>query len=350
MSVYKTKEDVIRFIENLKQEDNICIIYHRDMDGLCSGILVMNILSKMNIGASFFDCSLDNEDILKDLNLLKFNRLILLDIAIDHIKPVNVGNHQKVLIVDHHPPSHDMSDDNILHYNSHFDRHGEYLPVTYIVYKMFENKLKDRAWVAALGTAADFGLEYCGDLLSKFTKAKTKQELVKSSLMKTANVILGASFILGFNTIFEKMFSAKNEKELVRDKEIVDSYKVYEKEFKKTIKYYYEHAQKRLGGKIVFAEVKTKWPRMSSPLITTIAVKEPEKVMMILEQRNERIKISARTGIDGINLGKIFESICLDIKDASGGGHEKAAGAIMPKDRLKQFLDKAEQELGKQIK
>ncbi|MCD6434006.1 MAG: DHH family phosphoesterase [Candidatus Diapherotrites archaeon] len=73
-------------------------------------------------------------------------------------------------------------------------------------------------------------------------------------------------------------------------------------------------------------------------------------IIAVAKNSDEFLKVSARATKEqtmfGLHLGKIMQRICSSIDNAEGGGHDVAAGAKIPAEKLDEFLAKLEEELG----
>ncbi|MBU5575437.1 MAG: DHH family phosphoesterase [Candidatus Aenigmatarchaeota archaeon] len=70
-----------------------------------------------------------------------------------------------------------------------------------------------------------------------------------------------------------------------------------------------------------------------------------QKPLITFAKTDDGIKVSART-LNGINIAEII-SKCAKAVDGIGGGHKQAAGALIPYERLQDFIDMCENELEK---
>ncbi|MFH7864926.1 MAG: DHHA1 domain-containing protein [Candidatus Aenigmatarchaeota archaeon] len=330
--------NVKSFINNLKHTDNICILYHRDNDGICSAVLMLKILYKNNLSASFFDFSLSEDEEVFNTLVKKFNKFIILDIPFDQAKEVLVTDNIKILIIDHHPPIKNLSSENIVHYNIHFEK-NVYQPVSYLVYKIFEDELKDYDWVATIGTVSDYGIDDCLDLISKFIKNPTKENVSKSKLMKIADMLYGNSIFSSCNDVIELLFNSKSLEELEKNKILKETYKNYRKEIKRLKKKYLEKSENLFDGRLIFGLLNSKYKRLSSSVSTELCSEDNSKIFIVYEERKGKFSVSARTGISNIDLGKIFKEISNEI-NISAGGHPNAAGALLPKNKINIFKEK----------
>ena len=71
-------------------------------------------------------------------------------------------------------------------------------------------------------------------------------------------------------------------------------------------------------------------------------------VMGIAESDKDKMKVSSRASKEaveaGLNLGEVIEAICEEI-DGEGGGHNIAAGAMIPEDEKEHFIERLNEEI-----
>jgi RecJ-like exonuclease len=71
-------------------------------------------------------------------------------------------------------------------------------------------------------------------------------------------------------------------------------------------------------------------------------------VMGIAESDKDKMKVSSRASKEaveaGLNLGEVIEAICEEI-DGEGGGHNIAAGAMIPEDQKEHFIERLNEEI-----
>ncbi len=329
----KPEENVINFIKNLKKEDNIALVYHRDTDGLCSGVLMKKVLNTFGLKPKLIVAHLEREDILSKLQQ-NFDVLIFVDIAIDHLDGNFWSKKQRVLLIDHHPPFKDLSSNNIVHYNNHFYGNG-YKPASYLVYKLFSDLLKDYEWISVIGTIADYGYEDCKDLLDKHFSVENKKEMFKTRYGKIAGMITGASFIIGFEKISDILSESKLA-DIENNKSILKAYEKYEIEVERCKKEFWKNAVNY--GNIVFSTFESEFERIQSPVSSMLSTENPDKVIILYYNSGKGIKINGRTNLD-YNLGDIFKKAA-SYAGGQGGGHKPAAGALIPKGKLEDFKKK----------
>lgn len=334
---------VLAFLKSLTKSDKILIVFHRDADGLCSAVVARKALERAGLKPDIMVTHLEKTAELESVAKSKYNIVIFLDLALDHLSGVFWNEKQKVLIVDHHPFHKDMNSKNVVHFNSHFFSEG-YLPASYLTYKIFSElaDIKDMGWVSALGTIADYGYDDCRDLLDKYISVKEKGEMFGTKYGKAAAMVNGASFFFGFEKLAEILMSAKNADEFMGNKKIAGYYEKFSKEIEMLKKEFWKVAEKT--GKVYFAHIESRIDRIQSSLLTQLARENPDKILIIYHKVGENIKLSGRAQT-GYDLGTIFMKAA-EFAGGSGGGHKPAAGAMVPASNIEKFRKKVAEMIG----
>ncbi|MEM2474239.1 MAG: DHH family phosphoesterase [Candidatus Bathyarchaeia archaeon] len=91
-----------------------------------------------------------------------------------------------------------------------------------------------------------------------------------------------------------------------------------------------------------------------STMLASSTMLKPDKAVLVLAlSGKENIKVSARAGLKftekKVNLGTVLK-ICAEKFSGLGGGHEAAAGAYIPKDKIEDFLKTLNEEILKTLK
>ncbi len=328
---------VLGFLKSLTVKDRILIIFHRDADGLCSAVIAKKALWMLGLKPDLKATHLERTAELESLSRLKYNVLIFLDLALDHLSGVFWNEKQKVLLIDHHPFHKNLNSENVIHFNNHF-YNDKYLPASYLTYKIFSEltKISDMEWISVLGTIADYGYDDCRDLLDRYISVKEKSGMFATKYGKAAAIMNGASFFLGFEKMAEMLLSAKGVDDFISNKKIAGYYEKFNKEIEKLKKVFWKNAEK--SGNAYFAHIESKIERIQSSLLTQLSTENPNKILIVYHKTGGSIKISGRAQ-SGCNLGKIFKEAA-SYAGGAGGGHKPAAGAVVPAGNLELFRKK----------
>ncbi len=331
------------FLKNLTSGDRILIVFHRDADGLCSAVIARKALERSGLKPDIMVTHLEKTAELESVAKSKYNAVIFLDLALDHLGGRFWNEKQKVLIIDHHPFHKDLNSGNVAHFNSHFFS-GGYLPASYLSYKIFSevSDISDLEWISVLGTIADYGYDDCRDLLDKYISVSEKKEMFGTKYGKAAGMINGASFFLGFEKMADILSSASGIDEFIRNRRIGRYYEKFSREIERLKKEFFKKAEKT--GNVYFAHIESRIDRIQSSLLTQLSTENPEKVLVIYHKVGENIKLSGRAQT-GYDLGTIFMKAA-EFAGGSGGGHKPAAGAMIPASNIDKFRKKVAEMIG----
>lgn len=346
-SIDKLFEKGKLFIKQIEPKDKLFLIYHTDIDGLVSAALTFIALERLGIKVSkTIPRSIEGrKEIPKDLK--ECDKAIILDLPLTHwhIKDFKEifrafeKQKKEILIIDHHP-SEDFNTEKIVYINPRLEEEEIYQPTSYIVYKFFSKliNLKDKEWLSVLGTIGDFGLEDCKDLLKKWIKVRKKSEILNTKFWKAAIKLRGAIFSLNKNKVFKIFTSAKNLEELNRNKEILSSYEKYRKIYFKGKGEFWKNVKEFKESNLIISRISEK---VGSDLTNDISARRPNKIIILLEKRDDGYKIHSRYQEGKIHIGNLMEKLRV------GGGHRQAAGGRIQARDLENFEKRLIEELKK---
>ena len=99
------KEDVLNFIENIKISDKISLVFHDDLDGFASGILMYDYLVKKGCeNLQIFSLKIETDAFENILDKIKdSDKIIIMDLGPNLIvNGLNKLKDKKILYIDHH--------------------------------------------------------------------------------------------------------------------------------------------------------------------------------------------------------------------------------------------------------
>lgn len=325
------------FFKSLTPDDKIALIYHMDMDGVCSAALVHRALkllsektgTEIKVSKSIVSTYVELEGILQDVD--DFDKIIIVDIGVD--KGIETG--KDTLWIDHHLIKSDLNSGSVVFINPRFEDEDAYQPASYVVYKLVSRfvDIKTYGWVAAIGIVSDWGYADCRDVLDDWLKVKTKDELYHTGIGQTGELLLGASYVIGIERILDFLAESLSIEDIINNQEILNAYKEYDLVFKDGKKQFWENAE--TFGNVVISFITPKIKRLSSPIINRVSFENPEKIFFLIESVGDEYKISARYQRADTNkrvhLGRLME------KCAGGGGHRAAAGGSVKPENIERF-------------
>ncbi len=354
--VEKTIEPALQFFSKIKPRDEVTIIHGHDMDSICSTAICYTLAKEIfgadvSTIASQFNFTVTADSL--ERKEIKFTIFVdLADIPQEIFDRLNQFG--KVLIVDHHPPKNYR---DVYNSNPRIFQQDIYMPTSYVAYKIFEHYSNDKKMLllSCLGTLADHGAKQNSDIFKSLQKfypkllgrVKTDDEVLfaKSSIGELVSII-SSSWIFGrksgAETALKALIKMKNPSEIFNSsfkeaKTLLNMHKKVSTEYKRVLKDFQE--KKTTFGNIVFYEISSEM-NLKSILASSVQKDFKEKIIAIAQKTDDSYDISFRRG-PGVteDLGQFAQQAIRDIPNASGGGHEAAAAARIPKEYIGKLLE-----------
>ncbi|MDH5806938.1 MAG: DHHA1 domain-containing protein [Candidatus Methanomethylicaceae archaeon] len=300
------------------------ILTHGDCDGICSAAIALSIFRNAKI---FFTHPVGLHEDLKHVD----GDVLILDIAISSKKIDEIlkefkriyENGHKIIYIDHHP----IPNNFIMNYGELI--HSLTSCTSELTYIKFENFLdQDISRVAIYGAIGDYLDETYN--IKRLLRLWDKRHLyLESGILIAAIESIGRNYDLKREIVkylSEKNLPSKNS-ELV-NRALEEAKK--EEEMRKIIKERLKIIEKvayvidlnwSLGKTAIYARA------MANAIVGIGA-----------ESRKDFIDMSLRTPFEYIELNKIAMEVAEKL-GGSGGGHPKAAGARVPKEKFFEFID-----------
>ncbi len=341
-------EQIKKIGKFLQAKGKRILFYHRDADGVCSAALMMLMYPDMvpvpRTGPSM------EEKFVSDVIKQRPDLVVFLDMPVDQewekIEKIKKQLPEtKILIIDHHIPEKNLNSGNVVHFNPKFKK-DVYLPASYLVYRILEKiekDVKEFIWIACMGVIGDYGFDECKDLLKECKKAYhglLGDDPFKSKLGRGVELISAAitlKGVRGANNALETLLTTDSYGEFANSKELNEWKKIVNKEFDDIIKNFEAEEKKARKNKSNQVEVYPKLNliiyildtklSMTSAISSNLAIKNPDKTIMIVKRSDDEWKISMRNQSGKVNLNEIVKKAVKGI--GSGGGHIKAAGAFV---------------------
>ncbi|MFH0956627.1 MAG: DHHA1 domain-containing protein [Candidatus Aenigmatarchaeota archaeon] len=319
------------------------LLYHTDVDGICSAALFQRFF----VGYSTIPLEgpIISDKLLGVLSSEKPRVITALDLPIDQ-EWKKIGKllialpSARIAIIDHHVPLKDMNSERIMHVNPRFLSNA-YIPASVLVYRMLLDMGKDAGdlvWIAAVGVIGDFAYVDCADILRECEKKYPalcegkldKAETLSKKLM-SAVILEGAK---GAEKALAVMLAAKGAQDMLSDPYLNACYDSVEKEIDAAVGGFAEKSEKIPSIGLYLYEVQSKL-NIASTVSTRVAALNPDKMIFIVKHSGPFVKVSARYQKGDISLNDLFKEVTKGI--GSGGGHEKAAGAVVERKHWDEF-------------
>ena len=330
------------FISLIDENDNVAILHHTDMDGISSGVLVKKGINKFNITPKLIVPQSKRsitKELLEQLKEKNITKIIAVDIPLeqypgmDKIKELNI----EVLVIDHHPLTVEQENNIIVIKSSMLEteRDPSTICAANLVYQLFNSitDFEEVDWIAALGMVGDSTYNYEKEFVDKVLKKlniEFKEDIFDTELGRAVSYVTYAECSMKENVqekLFDAVCNSKNQIEII---EKLEEFEPVEKEMERLVNEYSEKA-KEVTKDLMLYNVETEY-LLNSPVSTIISFKkEKNKTIIVTQEWEENINISARRQDKKLHVGNLLKDCVAEIPKSSGGGHKPAGGASVPK-------------------
>lgn len=330
------------FFRRMRKKDKALILYHRDGDGMASavlaGLIAKDICGKIpkmipKTGKVTFTMRE-----IEELNAKMPDKIIIVDLNADRSKEELLSLEADIILIDHHKPANNLNP-AIPHINPRLENPAAYVPASCVVWRIGRYMGIDLpSKIAFIGTLSDYGLSECPDLREAFNKenpelsvgdAKEKEIFDNFKIGEFAKAV-GSARTVAKDAGCRKAVKAMLEddySEARKYMEIVDSeLERLEKKFTQ---------EKEEFGDIDFFIFSSRYD-LGSPMSTVLFAKRPERTLIILQRKREKIKVHGRS--NNVDIAELLVKAAEGIGE--GGGHPKAAGAMIPAKMLGDFKER----------
>jgi len=339
-----TRKQVKEIRDALNNSANPLFFFDNDPDGLCSFILLQKYIQR---GKGFPIKSLQD---FNDIGLRKISEfspdcLFILDkpvVPVDFFRKTEEMN-LPVIWIDHHQISKNEIPNFIKYYNPLFNRKKSNEPTTALCAQINDNK--NFAWLAVAGCISDkFFPKFYRDFRKKYpdlaVDSKDAFDIYYNSEIgritrifsfalkdRTTNVINMMKFLSKANSPYEILEDTSANHTMHERFEQINSR--YQKLLEKALK------NLKSSEKILFFRYGGDMA-VSADLSNELSYKFPEKIIIVVYISEPRASISVR---GKKILQRVVESL-KGLDNATGGGHEDAAGVQMKADDVEKFMEK----------
>ena len=332
-----TREQVERVCEFLKIKGKKLLFYHQDSDGICSAALLLKFFPGFETAVR--EGPRMDEQFVADIVKKRPDLIVFLDIPVDQEKERILRISRKlpdvkILIIDHHIPEADLNSERICHIN-HMFTHRVYIPTSYQIYRILElmgEKVGPFCWISVIGIIGDYGFKECHDFLSKCKVLYPEllyEHPMESKLARASEMIASAvtlKGVRGVEMVLDILTKAKKYNDFAENTELVRLDKKMKAEVDKLLEEFNQKKEEYPDRNLIIFEVKSRL-NVTSVISSILARLYPDDIILIRKKHPNGWKISARSQTGIVNLGHVIKQCVLDI--GSGGGHRKAAGALV---------------------
>lgn len=335
--IIKDQKELRRLEEFLNTPGKRLLFYHRDADGICSAALLLKFFPEFERAAR--QGPRIEKDFVKELTEKKPDLMIFMDLPVDQewekLKDIMEKlPDMRMIVIDHHIHERDMNSERIVHVNPRFFE-DSYLATSYVAYKLMGSLGKDVSglvWIAVIGIIGDYDLKDCRDILESCEKAypgSLGKDPMRSKLGYASELICSAVTIKGSEgaeNVLKILLESRDYRKFLESKRLKAWHQRVRGEIRRVIKDAYRNAElhPKLGLNIY--TIRTKMS-LTSAVSTYFAEKYPGKVVIIRKRSGSEWKLSFRNQSGEVNVGQLAKRCVQGI--GTGGGHKKAAGAIV---------------------
>jgi len=341
----------IEFLRAIKPRDHVIIVSHNDGDGICSSILMKKFMKKY---ANIEPEKIISQPMPVEKNLVQRiksylpNKLIFLDLAMDQQSSIimELKKYAKILIIDHHQITKKPA--GVVYYNPREKEPNIYRSASYLVYKLCSSlvDMGNFLWFAIVGIVSDYEIKDSMDLIKEAEKKypeyikKTDQKSLQKSFFGKISDMINA-FKAKRNAKPEKIIkifeSTDQPKDLMYSDSAVDllnAYKEVENELAAIKKDLEKNSETR--GKIIFYKLRSGL-NLRSAVSTIISEKHLDKLIVVWQEKEGEIKLSARNQDKAIDAASVLQRA---VENGTAGGHKAAAGATLKKEDWPKFKER----------
>jgi len=315
------------FLNNITSKDVIAIIHHDDGDGFCAGILYYDWCKSKNAQAQQFTYEIGRTK-LKNIDLEKFNKFIVTDIASNLIaEDLELIKQKQVLYADHHPRDTPIPEEIL----ELVTTDQGYLPSSRTAGELTNLK----PWLSLIGTITDAGELYPEN--QNFIDKNLKK--INTTLDKFKQNI--SSVVTNFLTYFDKDFPKAFEiLQQINSIEEVSKLKQYSEPVENEVQKFVEEyeAKKEKLGDINYYYFEPHYS-IKVEVAGIISRKNPNNIYIFASPKNDGkdISFSARGQSKKLDMAELLKAGTNGLKDTNAGGHKAAAGALIQSKDLEQF-------------
>ncbi|HET8792256.1 MAG TPA: DHH family phosphoesterase [Nitrososphaeraceae archaeon] len=326
----------------------ICISHKEDVDGLSSAILISSVFKKVSVVLVDYANLVNKlEKLIKNLLPMSkgYNRIFICDLGLNKKnqnkfisslgKMISLG--YKVTYIDHHDLEEDAKKEikktgvNLIHSTEEC--------TSVQVYKRFKKKLSSNAsFFAAAGALTDYldNKPIASSLISRYDRQFLMLESTAMSYMISSN-----------QNNEDYLYNIVNVLSTMKFPHEIDGGFVEAEKYAKKISNAINSLSSEIKIKNNLALVQNNLDLASSTVVNFVLGVSEKKVAMVYKYKEEKeiFIISIRGSKDcNVHLGRTVNDIASEL-GGSGGGHNKACGAVIPKDSFNMFVELLDKKL-----
>lgn len=309
------------FLKNIKNTDDISIIFHDDLDGLLSAIIFYRYCKKKKAKIRIipFSRKYDKQKISK-----KSNKIIIADLAPSRIKDFLEKNKNKeIFYTDHHIKDTSIPKE-ILEYRTKSE-----ISSSKTAYKLCNGQ----EWLKIMSEMSDAGWKN-KENKKEIEKFLNKNNISFKTLMEEYEYKITRTITYFQNNLI-KAFKILNK---IKNLDNIRKLNKYSNKIGLEIKNFVNNFDKNKEkiGKINFYFFEPKY-QIKSAVINEISFSNPKEIFIFAVPKKDEISLSARNQEGNNDMVKLLKKGIKKIENSSAGGHKRACGGKIPKEKLEQF-------------
>jgi alanyl-tRNA synthetase len=214
----------------------------------------------------------------------------------------------------------------VVHHNPRIDDPKIYQSATYLAYKVVSKimDITDDLWVAATGAVADYDLTWSGDVMDEAKKKWGMEVFHKvAAMLESARV----TKIKTCEQIVNLMIESPGPDEILEDQSLLKAYNEINADIEVTVAD--AEATAEHIGDVILYNINSKY-HINSIVSTKLSEKWHDKLLIIWSKSGKSVSGSVRNQDKNIDANKVLRAAAREIRGASAGGHEAAAGFTVP--------------------
>ncbi len=334
-----------KFCKSLSTKDNVAILHHEDVDGLCAGTIASRAVEKLcgkkpKISIPFQYGRMAPEGLSALLEKNRINKLICVDLGLDSFPEIVFSAEKfcEILILDHHKIYRDLNSDKTVFLKTQFFSKKE--PSSYVASKfsfdlfMKVSDISECDWIACVGILGDMSFKAWKPF---FRKTEKKRKTSFKELDRIRELIEAVETISpkDFSALAKEFLNANSPKQILSGR-FMKHLKKFEKEISFFEKDFEKNSESFPEIELIYYEIEPKFD-VKSALINRVSQKNPSKTIILMQKRNGMGNFSARRQDFKVKMNELLENAVKGISNGSAGGHIPAAAGRIPLNSISKF-------------
>lgn len=336
------------FLMGFSQKEKILLVHDYDPDGLCSAVIMNKLVERLRGRPATRHVTpprgIKNTIAPEIVQLVRrngFDKVIFTDLGVheDAEAVKKLSRYAELLIIDHHAFFQNITTDRAVLAMPQLLADG-IDPSKYcsskIAYDLANRHsvVEDLDWIAAIGIVADMAGSTWPDFLAGvFEKYRLKPN--PANWFNTDFGVISGMFFSAMamseknvNYCFDLLMRANNPKDVLKDKKLVLSRRVFDREINTWVGKSSSLAEKYPAQKLFWFEISPKY-HINSPVATILSLKKQfnDWVVLVVERDKDVANVSGRCQSQRVAMNRLMKGATQGLKGAGGGGHVPAAGA-----------------------